>query len=203
MIRIFQERFDRSLSLVVLALSLYGVLVLYSAGQTDVPSAAAHVWERQLIWLALSILAAVLVQRVSPRLLEWAAPALYALGIAVLFVTLVVGTGAGTAASSKSWIAIGGHRIGQPSEFVKLAVVVMLARYLAGRREPPASLRELLVPVLIAALPAGLVAMQPDLGSAIVFAGILFAMLYWGGVGMPYLVLLASPVVSLLLAFSP
>jgi rod shape determining protein RodA len=201
-IKILQERFDRSLSLVVLALSVYGVLVLYSAGQTDVASAAEHAWERQLLWLALGVLAAVLVQRVSPRLLEWAAPALYAVGIALLLLTLVVGSGAGTAASTKSWIAIGGHRIGQPSEFVKLAVVVMLARFLAGRREPPASLRELLIPVLIAAVPAGLVAIQPDLGSAIVFAGILFAMLYWGGVGVPYLVLLASPVVSLLLAFS-
>ena len=203
MIRIFQERFDRSLSLVVLTLSVYGVLILYSAGQTDVPSTAAHVWERQLVWLALSVIAAVLVQRVSPRFLEWAAPALYALGVVVLLVTLVVGIGAGTATSAKSWIAIGGHRIGQPSEVVKLAVVLMLARYLAGRRNPPASLRELLVPVGIAALPAGLVAIQPDLGSAIVFAGILFAMLYWGGVRVRYLVLLASPVGSLFLAFSP
>jgi len=58
------------------------------------------------------------------------------------------------------------------------------------------------VPVAIAAVPAGLVAMQPDLGSALVFAGILFAMLFWAGVRIRYLVLLASPVVSLVLAFS-
>jgi rod shape determining protein RodA len=186
-----------------MALSAYGLLILYSAGQTDVPSAAAHVWERQLVWLVLSVVVALLVQRVSPRLVEWAAPALYGLGLLVLLVTLAVGTGAGTAASSKSWIAIGGHRLGQPSEFVKLTVVLMLARYLAGRREPPATLRELVVPVLIAAVPAGLVALQPDLGSAIVFAGILFAMLYWAGVKGSSLVLLASPVVSLLAAARP
>jgi rod shape determining protein RodA len=202
-IRLFHERFDRSLSLVTLALSVFGILILYSAGQTDVPSAAAHVWQRQILWLVLSVVAAVLVQRVSPRLVEWAAPALYALGIVILLVTLAVGTGAGTAAGVKSWISIGGHRIGQPSEFVKLAVIVMLARYLAGLREPPASLRALLFPVGIAALPALLVALQPDLGSAIVFAGILFATLYWGGVRMRWLLLLASPVLSLVLAFSP
>ena len=79
----------------------------------------------------------------------------------------------------------------------------MLARYLAGRREPPATLRELALPVAFAAVPAGLVALQPDLGSALVFAGILFAMLFWAGVRIPNLVLLASPVVSLVLAFSP
>jgi rod shape determining protein RodA len=201
-IRILHERFDRSLSLVTLALSVYGVLILYSAGQTDVPSVAAQVWERQVLWLTLSILAAVLVQRVSPRLLEWAAPALYALGIVVLLVTLAVGTGAGTAAGVRSWISIGGHRIGQPSEFVKLAVIVMLARYLAALRDPPASLRALVVPVVIAALPAFFVALQPDLGSAIVFAGILFAMLYWCGVRLRWLLLLASPVISLFLAVS-
>ena len=197
-----RERVDRSLVMVVLALTVYGLAVLYSAGQTDVPSAAASVWQRQLAWLAIGIVAAVLMQRVSPRLLEWVAPALYAAGILVLVLTLVVGTGGGTAASTKSWIAIGGHRLGQPSEFVKLAVILMLARYLAGRREPPATLRELLVPVAIAAVPAGLVAIQPDLGSALVFAGILFAMLFWAGVRVPHLVLLASPVVSLVLAFS-
>ena len=197
-----RERVDRSLVMVVLALTVYGLAILYSAGQTDVPSAAASVWQRQLAWLAIGIVAAVLVQRVSPRLLEWVAPALYAAGILVLLLTLVVGTGGGTAASAKSWIAVGGHRLGQPSELVKLAVILMLARYLAGRREPPATLRELVVPVAIAAVPAGLVAIQPDLGSALVFGGILFAMLFWAGVRIRYLVLLASPVVSLVLAFS-
>jgi rod shape determining protein RodA len=188
--------------MVLLALTVYGLAILYSAGQTDVPSAAASVWQRQLAWLAIGVVAAGLVQRISPRLLEWAAPAVYATGILVLLLTLVIGTGGGTAASTKSWIAIGGHRLGQPSEFVKLAVILMLARYLAGRREPPATLRELILPVAIAAVPAGLVAIQPDLGSALVFAGILFAMLFWAGVRIPYLVLLASPVVSLVLAFS-
>jgi len=197
-----RERVDRSLVMVVLALTVYGLAILYSAGQTDVPSAAAYIWQRQLAWLAIGAVAAGLVQRISPRLLEWAAPAVYATGILVLLLTLVIGTGGGTAASTKSWIAIGGHRLGQPSEFVKLAVILMLARYLAGRREPPATLRELILPVTIAAVPAGLVAIQPDLGSALVFAGILFAMLFWAGVRIPYLVLLASPVVSLLLAFS-
>ena len=54
-------RFDRPLTATALALSAYGLLILYSAGQTDVPSAAAHVWERQLVWLALSVVTALLV----------------------------------------------------------------------------------------------------------------------------------------------
>jgi rod shape determining protein RodA len=196
-------KLDRPLVAVTAALTLYGLLVLYSAGQTDVPTSAAHLWQRQIIWLAIGVVCALLVMRVSPRLLEWAAPACYAVGIVVLLVTLAIGTGGGTAASSRSWITIGGVRLGQPSEFVKLAVVLMLARHLAGRRTPPGTLRELVLPCLIATVPAFLVAIQPDLGSALVFGGVLFSMLFWAGIRVPLLVLLASPIASLVLAFSP
>ncbi len=199
----FTRRLDAPLVIVVGLLTAYGILVLYSAGQTDVPTAAANLWSRQLIWLALALTGAVLIARISPRLLEWAAPACYAAGILVLLVTLAIGTGGGTAASSRSWITLGGVRLGQPSELVKLTVILMLARYLGSRQDPPGTLRELVVPVAIAAVPAGLVVLQPDLGSAIVFAGILFAMLYWAGVRVPLLIRLASPVASLFLAFSP
>ena len=72
--------------------------------------------------------------------------------------------------------------IGQPAELAKLAVVLMLARYLSGRREAPRTLRAVLPACLIAGVPLLLVLKQPDLGSAIVFVGILFAMLFWAGV---------------------
>lgn len=193
-------KLDRPLAGVVLALTVYGVLTVYSAGRTDVPGPSANLWERQLLWLALGVIGAVSVMRLSPRLLEWAAPACYGIGLAILLVTLAVGTGGGTAASTRSWISLGGVRLGQPSEFVKLAVVLMLARHLASRRDPPRTLRELAVPCLIAVAPAALVALQPDLGSALVFGGVLFAMLYWAGVRLPLLILLATPLASLFLA---
>ncbi len=198
-----RTRLDRPLTAVTLALTAYGIAVLYSAGQTDVPTSAANLWEHQLVWLALGLVGAGLMMRLSPRLLEWAAPGAYAVGIVVLLVTLAFGTGAGTAASHHSWLTVGHVRLGQPTEFVKVIVVMMLARHLASRRAPPSTLRELLVPCAIAAVPAGLVAMQPDLGSSLVFGGILFAMLFWAGVRVPLLVLLASPLASLMLAFSP
>lgn len=193
---------DRSVLFVVFALVIFGLFNLYSAGQTDVPTQAIGVWKRQLVWLAIGGTACWMMFRTSPRLLEWAAPWVYGFAVALLMVTLVVGTGAGTAASSKSWLAIGGHQIGQPAELAKLAVVLMLARYLSGRREAPGSLRELIVPCLIAGVPSLLVLKQPDLGSALVFIGILFAVLFWAGVRPHLLVLLASPVISLLAAFS-
>ena len=195
-------KLDRHLVAISLGLMLFGLLTLYSAGQTDVPTHAAGVWLRQLVWFGVGVVAGWVVFHVSLRLLEWLAPALYALSLALLMVVLVVGTGAGTALSSHSWLSIGGHQIGQPSELAKVATVLMLARYLSGRREPPRSLRDLLVPGMIVGAPFLLVLKQPDLGSAIVFIGIAFAMLFWSGVRPRLLFLIASPGLSLLLAFT-
>ena len=193
---------DRQLLMVSAGLILFGLLTLYSAGQTDVPTRAAGVWHRQFVWVGIGIVAAGVVYHVSPRLLEWLAPALYGVSLFLLVLVLLVGTGAGTASSSNSWLSIGGHQIGQPSELAKVATVLMLARYLSGRREPPRSLRDLLAPGLIVGIPFLLVLKQPDLGSAIVFVGIAFAMLFWAGVRPRLLFLLASPGLSLLLAFN-
>ena len=193
---------DKPLAGAALALALYGLAALYSAGQTDVPTFVATIWHKQLIWLAVGLVASILIFRVSPRLLEWATPYAYAVALLVLVVTLLIGTGGGTAASTRSWITIGTLRLGQPSELAKLAVVLMLARWLAERREAPATLRELVPPCLIAGVPILLVILQPDLGSAIVFITVLFAMLFWAGTKPSLLLLLGSPAIGLILAFS-
>jgi rod shape determining protein RodA len=193
---------DRQLITVTFALVLFGLATLYSAGQTDVPTRAAGVWHRQFMWVGVGIVGAWIIFKVSLRVLEWIAPALYGFSLLMLCVVLVVGTGAGTAESSHSWLSVGGHQIGQPSELAKVATVLMLARFLSGRKEPPRSLRDLIAPSLIVGVPCLLVLKQPDLGSAFVFVGIYFAMLFWSGVRPRMLFLLASPVISLLLAFN-
>ena len=192
---------ERLLLLVTMALAMFGLLVLYSAGQTDTPSGAANIWVRQLVFLSIAFVAAFVTSRISFRLYEWAAPWLYAFGLGLLGITLVLGTGSGTAEGTSSWIGIGGARI-QPVEFAKLATILMLARWFAARREPPGSIREMFPPIIIAAVPSLLVLMQPDLGSAMVFGGILFATLFWAGVPLHLLFFLASPVISLFLAWN-
>jgi len=193
---------DKPLAIAVVALALYGLATLYSAGQTDVPTFVETIWHRQLVWLGLSLIVAVLTFRTSPRMLEWATPFVYGIALFLLMLTLWIGTGAGTAAGSKSWLAIGGHRFGQPAELAKLAVILMLARQLAAMREAPSTLRDLIVPALIAGIPCLLVLKQPDLGSAIVFVAILFFMLFWAGTKPSLLLLASSPVIGLVLAFS-
>jgi rod shape determining protein RodA len=193
---------DRPLVAVVLGLAVYGLAALYSAGQTDVATFVTTIWQRQLVWLAIGAVAAVVMFRTSPRMLEWGTPALYTVAVVLLALTLVIGTGAGTAAGSRSWIAVGSLRLGQPAELAKIAVILMLARWLAERREPPRNLRDLVTPCAIASVPFALVLLQPDLGSALVFVAMLFAMLYWAGTRLHLLLLMASPAIGLVLAFS-
>jgi len=196
------RQLDRPLLGAVTALAAYGLATLYSAGQTEVPTFVATIWHRQLIWLSLGAVIVFLMFRTSPRMLEWATPFVYAIAVFLLVVTLLFGTGAGTAAGTKSWIAVGPLRLGQPAELAKLAVILMLSRWLAGLREPPATLRDMIPPCAIAGVPCFLVMMQPDLGSAIVFIAILFCMLFWAGTKPSLMILLASPAIGLVLAFS-
>ena len=183
-------------------LSLFGLAMVYSAGQTDTPTSVASVYKSQAVWLIIGVGFAYAVAQSSVRFIEWMTVPLYALSIFLLGLTLVIGTGAGTAAGTKSWLAIGGVRVGQPSEIAKITVVLMLAKALADRREPARSLLDLWKPAIIVLVPWAIIMLQPDLGTGIVFIGIFFAMLYWAGVAWPLLILIASPAVSLILSFS-
>jgi rod shape determining protein RodA len=192
---------DLPLVLTALALTAYGVAMVYSAGQTDVRSTAAGLWQMQLLWCAVALAGALVASRMSVRVIEWLTVPAFVGMLALLALTLVFGGGAGTAASTKSWIGIGPARI-QPAEFAKIVVVLMLAKVLAARREPAKALLDLWLPALVVFMPWVLIMAQPDLGTGIVFVGIFFAMLFWSGVPWQLLVLLASPAVSLILSFS-
>lgn len=193
---------DPTLVALAIALSVFGIAMVYSAGQTDAPTAVAKLYRNQIGWFVLGLGAAYAVSRASVRFLDWVTTPAYTVSCVLLFALLFIGAGAGTAASSKSWLAIGGVRLGQPSELAKIAVVLMLARILAARREAPRSLIDLWQPALAVFVPWVLIMRQPDLGTGIVFVGIFFAMLFWAGASWQLLVLVASPVVSLILAFS-
>jgi len=178
-------------------LAVFGVAMIYSAGELDVPSSVTGIWRKQAIWLAISLVAFALVLRVSVRWLEWIAPAAYAVAILGLLVVLAVDSGPGP----RSWIRLGAIGF-QPSEFAKLATILMLGRLVAGRVRPPDSLWELWPYLTVVLLPVALIVAEPDFGTASVFVAILIAALYWSGLSVSKLILFLSPLVSLALAFS-
>jgi rod shape determining protein RodA len=199
----FFERWavDPSLVLAILILSLFGIAVIYSAGVVYIPNAVTqNAWIRQSAWFVIALAAFTVLSRVPLRWIEWVAIPSYVLSLILLAATLVIGTGAGTAAGVKSFIRVGGFQF-QPSEVAKIATVLVLARLLSQRTEVLASLRDILAPAALVAVPLGFVMLQPDLGTAMAFVGILFAMLYWAGTPVAILLLVASPGLGLILSF--
>ncbi|HAT37588.1 MAG TPA: rod shape-determining protein RodA, partial [Gemmatimonadetes bacterium] len=199
----FSEKWaiDRRLVSATLFLSLFGIAMIYSAGQVEVPNVVTErAWLSQLRWLLVALLGFTVLSRIPMPWIEWAAHPIYVLGIILLGVTLIIGEGRGTAAGVKSFIRLGGFGF-QPAEIAKIATILWLAQNLSDRDSPLRTLRDLVKPGAIVALPLGLVMLQPDLGTSLAFVGILFAMLYWAATPVWLLALVASPVVGLFLAY--
>jgi rod shape determining protein RodA len=194
---------DPALALTVFALTIFGIAMVYSAGQLDVPKpGVAGAWRNQITWFALSLIGMFIVMRVQVRWIEWLALPLYIVGVIALVATLVIGTGAGTATGTKSWLRFGGFGV-QPSQFANLATIMMLGRLMGAWRERPASLWDLAKPITVVALPMLLVLAQPDLGTAMVFGGLMIATLYWAGTPLGLLFMLLSPALALFIAIIP
>lgn len=192
---------DPPLLLTVLALTLFGVIMIFSAGRLDVPDVGVtRAWKQQAMWLGISLVTLFLVMRVPVRWLEWIAVPAYIFSILVLMVTLVIGTGAGTAASTKSWIRIGGFGV-QPAQFANVATVLMLARTMGAWREQPDTVWKLWKPIMITGVPMLLILAQPDLGTAMVFGGVLLATMFWAGTPLGIMFMLLCPMLGLALAY--
>jgi rod shape determining protein RodA len=141
-------------------LALYGLAILYSASGQSVDTIV-----RTLVRIALGTAAMLALTHASPNLLRRLSPWIYVLGILLLLVvelTGVIGKGA------QRWLNLGIVRF-QPSEIMKLAVPMLAAWYLHDRPLPP-DWRAMLALAVIIFLPAGLVAIQPDLGTAALIA---------------------------------
>lgn len=202
MIKLFERwALDAQLVLGICFLTLFGVVMIYSAGQVNVPNVVTEfAWFRQARWFVLALVAFTVLSRIPLRWIEWAAVPSYVVSVLLLALTLVIGTGRGTAQGVKSWINLGFSF--QPAEVAKLATILALAQLLSQRESGLNSLRELIAPSMIVAVPLILVLGQPDLGTAMAFVGILFAMLYWAAAPIWLLLLVASPVVGLFVSYN-
>ena len=151
-------------------------------------------WYQHWITAAVGMVLALQVARLPiERLAQFRWP-IYGLTIASLVAVRVVGT---SALGAQSWISIGGVYI-QPSEFAKLAAILLVAEVLA--RFPVERPVDLLRPTAMISLPWLLVFVQPDLGTSLVFGAVLLTMLFWAGMPFAWLVLLLSPLVTAILA---
>jgi rod shape determining protein RodA len=137
-------------------IAVYGLIVLYSASGQSVPTIV-----RTVVRIFLGTIAMLVLARVNPNFLRRTTPWLYVVGVFLLIVVAAFGhIGLG----AQRWLSVGFVRF-QPSELMKLAVPMMCAWYLHERPLPPTFASLLLLAGLIL-MPVGLVAIEPDLGTA-------------------------------------
>lgn len=146
---------------------------------------------KQLTWYAVGGLAAALVLMVPYRFLLEHAYAIYAAGIVLLLAVFAVGVSINGA---RRWIDVGNIML-QPSEFMKVGVLLVLARYIRFRDDQK-TLKGLAFPFLLTALPVALILRQPDLGTAMLFVPVLVAVLFASGARPRHLGLVAAMAVA-------
>ncbi|HEY5639780.1 MAG TPA: rod shape-determining protein RodA [Dehalococcoidia bacterium] len=181
------RNFDVVLVLLAVALVAYGGLLLYSASLSAYPTISmGHPLTKQIIFAFLGIGGMIAVTWVDYRVYGQLATFLYAAAVVLLAAVLVVGE---SAYGSTRWFSFAGQQV-QASEIAKLLVIVALARYLADRQQQIAtSPRVFVISLVMAALPAGLVLIEPDMGTAAVFGAIWLAMVAMAGAPPRYLVI--------------
>ncbi len=186
--RLLRVHLDPLLLVTLTAIIGFGLVVLYSAVSQD-----NAIFMNQLLRIGLAFAILVVAAQLDPGLyLRWA-PAVYLGGVALLVLVLLVGV---KVKGSQRWLEIPGLVRFQPAEIMKIAAPMMVAWYFHERTLPP-GLKDVAVALLIVALPAALIILQPDLGTGILVAGaglavVVLAGLPWKWIGLAFLGLAAA-----------
>ena len=176
-----------------LAIAVIGVVEIYS---TTLHSPLAGQYKKQVYWLVLSCILALIVGRIDYHMILEQTPWLYGVSLLLLAGLLVAGR---SIAGTRRWLQFGSMSF-QVSEIVKLIIILVVAAYFANRRMAAVAWGDLVKLGIVAGIPAALVALEPDLGTALTFipiiaAGIIFAGIRWQHVAVLCLVgILALPV---------
>ena len=174
---IMRFHIDVPLLLLLMLLTLCGLLVLYSASGQSMEAVY-----RQGRYIALAYVIMIFAAQINLQSYARWAPWFYLAGVALLVAVILVGDGA---KGAQRWLKFGSFRF-QPSEIMKLVVPLAIAAFLAGRVLPPRFFH-VIGALLLLGLPAGLVVVQPDLGTALLIAASGVFVLFMAGVGWRYI----------------
>lgn len=147
-------------------------------------------FQRQILWVVLSLFLMVVVSFVDTRFLKRSDVLLVLYGIATLFLVAVLFIGS-TVKGSQSWIDFGPLSF-QPADLMKLVLILLLAKYFSRRHVEIAHPKHIFISALYLFIPFGLVFLQPDFGSAIVLLFIWFGMALVSGISKKHLLILAG-----------
>jgi rod shape determining protein RodA len=166
-----------------LLIAILGIIEIYS---TTAHTSLANQYRRQIFWVVLGCVLALVISRIDYRLILEQIPWLYVLSIGVLGVVLIVGP---RVAGTHRWFHIAGFTF-QVSEPVKLVIILAVAALFAERRNKTVTWGELAKLGLLAGVPGILVALEPDLGTALTFLPIVISGIFLAGIRRQQIVVL-------------
>src|SRR5436309_3825587 len=181
MVAIIQKRkirdFDWFVAVLAIGIVCFGAWEIRNAVPTE------SFWQKQLVGLAIAFVFMLAIAFSDYRRLVELAPILYVFGLLLLVIVLVPGIGM-KINGQRCWIKFPGVGQFQPSEFVKIPVVLMLARYFGKHRSGMLTWKELFTGCAILGLPMALILLEPDLGQAITYLPLLAVVFFLSSVRM-------------------
>lgn len=182
------SKFDIKLLIAVIIVVSFGILTIYSAGFDPIDKLNTGMYKRQIMWFVIGFIMMIGVSIVDYKFIGEFAPYIYAINLFILILTTFF---APVIRGSRAWIDFGLFSI-QPSEFMKLSTVILLAKYIEFRERDLHNFRELFIPAIIILFPVLFIILQSDFGTAMIFVPILFAMLFIGGADISHIVSILS-----------
>jgi rod shape determining protein RodA len=195
---------DWVLLIAALAASILGSVLVWSASRADLASESdpQSYLKRHLINLGVALVLGAIASRINYRLLRAYTPVVYIASMVLLLVPFVPGLGV-TIAGARAWIDVPLGLTIQPSEFAKVAVILMMAALLSERRdrEDEPTAQDVLLALLVAAIPTAIILVQNDTGTVLILAAVSLSVIAVAGVRTRWLVgLIGGAVLAALVA---
>ena len=182
---------DWILLIAAFALSLMGSLLVWSASRADLASEGdpQSYLKRHLINIGVALVLGFIASRINYRLLRAYTPVVYVASMILLLVPFVPGLGV-TIAGARAWIDVPLGLTIQPSEFAKITVILMMAALLSERRdrEEEPSAQDVLLALVVAAIPTAIILVQNDTGTVLILAAVSLSIVAVSGVPTRWLV---------------
>ena len=183
-----KDRFDFGLLFPAIVLFCFGLAAIYSATYNN--TIAHGNFQRQLIWGFAAIVLFFITYSLPIKAFKQLAIPTYLLSIILLIAVMLIGK---KVSGARSWIAFGSIGF-QPSEFAKIATILMMSKFLSRNNTNIESFKDLLIALAIGALPVLLILMEPDMGTSVVFLLMIIALIFWKGISMFAMFVVLSPV---------
>lgn len=182
-----EDKFDFGLFIPVFLLICIGLLAIYSSTLNN--PAADNNFQKQLVWASAAIIIFFITYSLPAGSFRNLAIPFYLLSIILLVAVLVAGK---QVSGARSWFDIGPFGF-QPSEIAKIGTILGVSAYLSRRNANIDSFLDILVSIFIGVVPVALILLEPDMGTAIVFCGMILALIFWKGISLFSLFVVLSP----------